>query len=121
MKPSKTPTHQVYQIAKQIFEKQISRKDGIEILNIDHNMNKNSAGDYVYNFKCMMEGRKFSRISNSFTVTYYMDQILKDFGKEKLKNAVTALKLHVEYYQNKTGVTQHSMHRIIEKYTNLTE
>ncbi len=105
-----------YDFSKKVYESKLTLREGKEQLSVDGRMNINSAADYIQNFRCMLEGKKFTRTLNAYSMEYYFDNIYKDYGSSILFNALTALRLHIEYYEAKQNVTMHKMRDIYAKY-----
>jgi len=105
-----------YDISKRVYENAITFSDGQKELVGDNRMNSNSAADYINNFRCMMDGNRFTRTNNAYSMEYFFENIFKDFGAAKLSNALTALKLHIEYYEDIQKVRMHKMREIYDKY-----
>lgn len=105
-----------YQISKKVYESQLTFSEGKNQLAGDGRMNSNSAADYINNFKYMMDGMRFTRTLNAFSMEYYFESIFKDYGESKLSNALNALKLHIEYYEGIQKVRMHKMRDIYDKY-----
>ena len=61
MKIPKELTPSIFKISKKVFEKNLTFKEGQQILVGDYKMNPNSAADYINNFRCMIEGIRFTR------------------------------------------------------------
>lgn len=61
MKITTELTPEAYKISKKVYEGKLTHSEGVKLLAGDNRMNKNSAADYVYNFRCMIEGRRFTR------------------------------------------------------------
>ncbi len=99
--PKKITTIQIreaYSIAKDVFVDKTSKSEGRDILIKSVDMNPSSATGYIRVFEKMMHGKQYNRTINQEATRYYFDNILKDFGKEALKKALNATKLHVVYY-----------------------
>ena len=88
-----------YDVAKRVYEGSLTREAGLSSLTAAHSMNRNSAADYLGIFSCMVEGRRYTRTSNAFATDYYLTQIHKHYGADGLRNALTALCLHLDYYE----------------------
>jgi hypothetical protein len=95
-------THAAYDVAKRVYEGQLRHKQGLDILERDYGLNRNSAADYVQDYSCMVEGRLFTRTLNAYAIRYFLQGFLKDGGRSQLLNALSALRQHIEYYE-KTG------------------
>lgn len=105
-----------YELSKKVFEGKLTFKEGQHQLVGDDRMNSNSAADYINNFRCMIEGKRFTRTNNAFSIEYFVDNIYKDYGSLGLSNALTALQLHVDYYEDIQKVVMHKMREILAKF-----
>ncbi|HIC8923825.1 hypothetical protein CMU86_08295 [Elizabethkingia anophelis] len=106
-----------YEISKKVFEGKLTFIDGKKQLVGDNKMNPNSAADYINNFRRMLEGKKFTRTNNAHSMEYFFENIYKDYGSSGLSNALTALRLHIEYYEGIQKVVMHKMRNIYSKYS----
>jgi len=106
-----------YEEAKLVYFGRKSQTDAQDDLN-DFELNRNSAGDLIVNFRCMMDGQKFTRTNNAYTTEYYLENISKDYGKEKLANALSALEQHIEYYEELQNTTMHKIRAIFNDFKN---
>ncbi len=116
MKIPQELTPLAYELSKQVFESKLTFKEGQQQLVGDNKMNSNSAADYINNFRCMVEGKRFTRTNNAYSMEYFFDNIYKDYGSPGLTNALTALRLHIEYYEDIQKVVMHKMRDIYAKY-----
>ena len=89
-----------YDLSKKVFEGKLTFKEGQQQLVGDNRINSNSAADYINNFRCMVEGKRFTRTNNAYSMEYFFDNIYKDYGSTGLSKALTALRLHIEYYED---------------------
>lgn len=105
-----------YELSKKVFEGKLTFKEGKQLLDGDNRMNPNSAADYINNFRCMIEGRRFTRTNNSYSIEYFFNNIYKDYGFTGLSNALKALQLHIEYYEGIQQVNMKSMRNIYDKF-----
>lgn len=92
-----------YQIASDVFDKRMSRKDGINRLCETHEMNSSSASTFIYNFKLMLHGKVFKRAFSLKEISYCFEQIFCTRSHNDLINAVSALNKHLDYFENQTG------------------
>jgi predicted restriction endonuclease len=122
-------THEAYSIAKQVFEQEISFKEGRALLVRDNRMNANSASDFINNFRHMVNGERFTRTDNAYSTDYFLENIRKDYGLNTLAKALDALRQHFDYYEGvgKSKVIKkrliwekHNLH-LIKKDTNYDE
>jgi len=88
-----------YTLARRVFDQQISLTYAITWLAKNYPINKGSASDYISNFRYMMEGRRFTRTLNEFSMRYYFERITDEFLPEVLSKALIALMAHIEYYE----------------------
>lgn len=113
--------HALYAAAKKIHQGEMTHKDGIDVLVDEYGINRNSASDYVYNYICMIEGKRFSRTSNAYATEYYLQQIYADGGRAALLNALSALCQHLDYYEEVGGVAAPTRRAIYERFLRLAE
>ena len=74
--------------------------EAVESLHIDHVMNAASAADYVGNVGNLLNGRVYKRTFNLTAAEYFLSRIAKDFPESFLSAAISAIKLHIEYYRS---------------------
>ncbi|MCU7884659.1 MAG: HNH endonuclease [Candidatus Thiodiazotropha sp. (ex Lucinoma annulata)] len=113
--------HASYDIAKQIYDGAIVQKDGLDTLVNNYQMNRNSAADYIHNYKCMLEGRRFPRTSNAYGTEYFLQNIYEDGGRLALLNALSALRQHIDYYESIGKTTLHKQRDICTNYSQIAE
>lgn len=113
--------HASYDIAKQVYDRDISHKDGLDSLVTTYQMNRNSAADYIHNYVCMIEGRRFSRTNNAYGTEYFLQSMLEDGGRERLLNALSALRQHIDYYEAIGKTTVHKQREIYDRYSQIAE
>jgi 5-methylcytosine-specific restriction enzyme A len=118
MKISENLIPLAYSISRKVYENKLSNSEGKNLLSTNNQMNPNSAADYINNFKCLMEGNRFTRTLNASSMQFFLEHIFNDFGESKLSNALSALKQHIEYYESiqKSKVRLHKMRGIYDKY-----
>jgi len=109
-----------YVVGKNFYEKKINLKKGVEILT-NMGMNKNSAVDYIYNYSKLIQGKLYTRTSNAYSTKYYLEKIYKENGTQGLENALLSLLQHIEYYEDKAGVTVNKRRSIYENYLKLLD
>jgi predicted HNH restriction endonuclease len=114
-----------YELSKKVYEKKISRKEAVQLISAQDKMNLGSATDYISNFKYLVEGRKFARTLNTFSMRYFLENIQKDFGWLVLDNAIRALSEHIEYYEGiqekikGRPIRMHNMRGLYDEYITL--
>lgn len=119
MKISDEASAAAYQVAKRVYQGHLNREKGLDLLASRHSMNRNSAGDYLNIFACMIEGRRYTRTNNAFATDYYLTHIHEDYGEDGLRNALAALALHLEYYEALRGVSLKKIRDIQSKHAAL--
>ncbi|MBZ4187637.1 HNH endonuclease [Niabella beijingensis] len=110
-----------YEISKQVFEKKIRRTEGISFLADRYGTNKNSTAGYIHDFRCLMEGRRFTRRMNSLAMEYFLENILKDYGTKVLEKALFAFDEHIKYYEGLRKVNLRAMKLIYKRYSALID
>ena len=106
----------VYEISKLFHENKLTLKDGTRRLTDGFDLNPNSARDYMYAFKYLMEGQRFTRTLNAFSMEYFIDNIFKDFGQEGLSKALGSLKQHIHYFENVQNTKMIKLRDIYDRY-----
>ena len=120
MKIPKELTPIIYELSKKVFEGQLTQKEGQQQIVGDNRINSNSAADYIYVFCSMLEGNKFTRTINAYSMEYFLENIYKDYGSTGLSKALTAFRLHIEYYEDIQKKIMYKMRRINEKYLTMS-
>ena len=105
-----------YEVSKEFYEGKISLKDATSKLIKDKSLNENSARDYFYNFKYLLEGKKFTRTLNADTMEYFFTHIFEDYGEKNILNCLIALREHIEYYEAQNNTTMRKMRSIHKKF-----
>ena len=82
-------------------------------------INPNSSVDLVYGLGHMLDGQRYTRTMSAELVGDYLLWIERDYNRKFLKNAVSALRQHVEYYQSLTKSPMRGHVKILEKYAGL--
>ena len=113
--------HASYDVAKQIHDGGMSHKDGLDVLESKYQMNRNSASDYVHNYICMIEGRRFSRTSTAYGTQYYLQRFYEDGGRNLLLNALSALRQHIDYYEVIGNTKVRTRKAIYERFVEIAE
>jgi 5-methylcytosine-specific restriction enzyme A len=109
-----------YELGKKFFNKKMKLKECVDELS-KKGMNKNSATDYIYNYSNLIQGKLFTRTTNAFATDYYLRKIHEDEGSKGLGNALLSLSLHIDYYEDKSGVEVKERRKIYIKYNKLVQ
>jgi len=93
---------QVFITWKNIHNGDIRKFEGIEEIHHLTGMNESTAKNYLYHLDCFYTGDKqYSTEMKPADTQYFLSQIFNDFGKEFYQNALSALKIHIDYLKNK--------------------
>ncbi|MBO6586652.1 MAG: HNH endonuclease [Gracilimonas sp.] len=117
MKVTEQHSQKAYEVSKAVYLEEISFQDGRSLLKEKHEMNPNTASDFINIFKCMMEGKRFTRTLNAYSTNYFLENIKQDFGIESLIDALTSLKLHIEYYESLRNTTLRTVRKIYDQFS----
>jgi len=86
-----------YTVAKKVYDNEIELSNGAYILNMECNMDVNSAKDYIGAFLNMRNGEQYERTIKDKANRYFLENIHKDYGYDGLQTALNAVRLHIEY------------------------
>jgi 5-methylcytosine-specific restriction protein A len=98
---TKEEIHAIYEMAKKIYHEEEILKEGEEKLFTSHGSNKNSFKDYCGTFKALLNGSLYKWRIGVNLRDYFLERILADYGKDKLRNALDSYKLYIEHYKIK--------------------
>jgi 5-methylcytosine-specific restriction protein A len=113
--------HASYKISKEIVSGELNQQDGLDILNSQFGMNKSSAAYYIQNYKCMMNGERYSNTMNLYATKYYLTSILLDNGKQQLETALESVRQHMDYQYKNVFNELEDIHILYRKYEELLE
>ena len=102
----------IYAICKKFYDKTITEEEALDELSekvpsFSRTSHKMTLGLFGY----MIEGRKYSRRSNIEITVCLIKNIGKDYGKEKLTNALTATRDNIIYYYGQTSNKSNCMRK----------
>lgn len=103
-------------VAAQVYAGKLKRAVGIKVLTEEYGVNEASAGDYISDYKYLMQGRVFHRAMSAPAMRYFLEQIGAAHGISGLSNAVAALRLHIEYFEGYSGARMHLMRGVAEDF-----
>lgn len=98
MKITMKMSNGAYEVAKKVYSGQLTRKEGKIEINKSTGMNEGSAQVFITIFLAMMNGDGYKRAFNNDTNKFLLESIKKDYGEDSFKNALNAVKKHIEYY-----------------------
>lgn len=119
MKISNEVIPDAYKFSKQVFENKLTLDEATLKLHITHNVNINSAKDYVYYFKYLMTGIGSCRSLSSYTQEFFLKKIHEDYGKERLVMSLLHFKILILMFEKQNNSTKVSMRKIYDKYIKL--
>jgi 5-methylcytosine-specific restriction enzyme A len=108
-----------YKLAKDVYYNRLTLTEARDRLVEEYGMNSNSAVDYILSFRHFLKGERYTRTNNAYAAEYFINAIYNDYGSTGLKNALKALKLHIEYYEDLQKITMHKQKKILDKFTKL--
>ena len=110
----------IYKMAKAIYNKEERLVNAKETLNSKYGINKNSFADYYRAFQKMLDGELHTRSISTDLRDYYLYQIYKDYGADKLRVALKAYMDSIVYYEEGHNNTVRKKERdIYEKHYNV--
>ena len=111
---------ELYVVAKHVYEGALTKAAGVDELHRRFALNRNSARDYINNVAYMLTGQSYVRTNNAFATRHFLEMIYRDFGLARLKNAISAVGKHLDYYEAlPTGSKQPEIRRILQDYVNI--
>jgi 5-methylcytosine-specific restriction protein A len=105
-----------YTIARAVYSNELPKAKGAEFLAEKHGLNKNSANDFINNYQCFRQGVVFKRNLKTSFIDYFLSSIFKDNGLEALDNAILALELHIDYWEQLTGTNAISKRELAKRF-----
>lgn len=106
-----------YVYGKRYYAGLISLVCAREEIKLKTNMNEASAQMYVNAVKCMLEGEKvYKKAISSSAYEYFFENILKDFGKQRLENAINIAEKHLDFLEDVSGASQNKARSVCLKY-----
>lgn len=87
-----------YNVAKNVYDQNMTSKDGIKELVEKNEMNEGSAQMIIVQiFPGMMTGSEFTRTLGVSFFEYFLAGILKDYSTLEFSNALLSIKKHIDY------------------------
>jgi 5-methylcytosine-specific restriction protein A len=98
--------HQIYDLAKSAYKKQLTEPEAIEIALNQQLMSEASAKMYIVAFNYMIAGKTYKKTINQYATEYFLNSLHSDFGLPIFQKAIVAVKDHLEHYkkQGKGGL-----------------
>lgn len=108
-------------VASQVFAGQMKAAHGVTVLSSEHGLNKASAGDFINDYKHLLNGKVFHRAMSAPAMRYFMEQIFAEHGKAGLTNAVSSLHAHIGYFEGHYKITMHAMRAVADEFEALSQ
>lgn len=110
------PNRIIFNTAKRVYEGNLSKTDGISSLVQELNMNRGSAQMIIVQiFPKLLDGDQFTRTLSVDLFNSFLRFILEDYGAERLKNSLSALKMHIDYIKEK-GDSKIKLRKVYQRY-----
>ena len=109
----------IYKMAKAIYNKEERLKNGKEKLFLAYGVEPNSFADFYRALKKMLDGELHKRGINTDLRDYYLSQIYKDYGAEKLETALDAYMKFIIYYEEGHNTIRKIEREIHQKFCNV--
>ena len=114
-------SQRIYEISIEILNEKISKDEGIEQLIQETNMNRGSAHMVMVQiFPKFFNGEKFTRTLNVQLFEDLLSYFLRDYGVDRLTLSLSALKMHIDYIQEK-GDSKVKLRKVYQKYAELVD
>ena len=118
MKIDRTKYEEAYRCGQKVYAGKMRITDARKRLE-EIGINPNSSIDYVYGLRQMLNGHRYERTLSASATDDYLLWIQRDYGRPFLKNAISALKQHIEYYQSLTKSPMHGHVAVLAQYSDL--
>ena len=101
-----------YKIAVLVYKGKCTRIGGAKYLHEEYGINKSTADEFINKYRCMREGKSFSRGASIEAIAYFLDRIHKANGDYALLTAIHSVYLHIE--QSKSSMP--GLRRVLEGF-----
>lgn len=106
----------VYKYAKLVYDKKMSKDEAVSHMAKEVPCFNETTHKMVHNiFAAMMEGSKYTGRINTETTIYFIEQIGKDYGLDKMKNALIATQENIKLMYEHSGNKSNSFCRFCRK------
>jgi hypothetical protein len=109
----------IFNIARKVFEQEMSKQEGLDsLLNIIE-MNRGSAQMIMFQvIPNLIKGEKFTRTLGVAEFDDYLSFIQEDYGVKQLGKSLSALKQHIDYIKEK-GDPKIKLKKVYQRYLNI--
>jgi len=105
-----------YQLAKSVFFTEMKKKDAVHLLHSQLGTSIGSASNMISVFRYMMTGKLYTHGLSVKGTTYFLDQILEEFGESAFRKAYEAVMLYTEYHNRNKTNNQSTFNNLLEQY-----
>lgn len=116
MKITELQTKAAYEIASQVYDNEITQKNGANKLQNKFGLNINSARDYINDYKHLLNGKLFKRTMSAPSMDFFLTNIAVDHGSVIYSLAISSLEKHIEYYEKIGSGNLISMRDVAKKH-----
>lgn len=111
------PKHwkKAYELGRKVYDGELRPKDAKTEL-VSHGLNLNSAGDFIYILRYMLQGKRYTRAMSTANTDDFLTWIRRDDGEAGHVRAVEALRQHLEYYTGLKGDKLASHREVLAKH-----
>ena len=120
MKISEKQVQEAYSVAKSVYENKLSKNEGADHLHNNHEINHNSAKDFINNFECLVTGSVFKRNLKTSSIEYFSKCMYSDYGIKALVMCIRSLELHIQYWETLQKGTAYSKRDLLDKLIEVT-
>jgi len=107
---------ELYQVAKRVFDAQLTPTEGADLLHEQHEVNEGSAKIMFEMYKHLRLGRLYKRFLSTIDMDYFLSQILADNGASGLQTALHSLWQHITYFESQKPTTKHELRELVTRY-----
>lgn len=108
-------------VASKVYKTQLSADRGVAMLSKDFGLNETSAKIFIDDYKHLISGRIFKRTLSSAAMSYFIENIRSEYGKDGLANAVKSLRSHISYFEGHYKSTMHSQRAVLLKFESMLD
>ena len=105
-----------FDFAAKVFDGTSTFEQGATKLHQDHDLNINSARDFLVQYRCMLNGEVYKRTQSSLALSYFLPKILETRGRSAAENAVSATWKHIAYYEQIEGTRLHKLRQTLTSF-----
>lgn len=113
---TKVEIEKAYELARIIYQQDISQTEARDVLIEKFNMNPSSAYGYIRAISSLFRGGLITRTINTSAVEYILENVADDLGTAVANNVVQGLWLHIEYYEKKTRGIHKALRQILSSH-----